>query len=105
MRASKAAEAKPKGPLAEVVGLAVQGVIRPTSLEADLRKELARLDHAHATAEFSTGAQKRQNRTTADAIRKVLGSPQAMARIGEVAQSARSRTSGTSTSSSVRARR
>jgi len=85
----QAKAAKPKGPLAEVVGLVVQGVVRPKSLEADLRKELARLDEKHATAEFSTGSQKRQNRTTADAIRKVLDSPAAMARIGEVAQSGR----------------
>jgi hypothetical protein len=85
----RAKEAKPKGPLAEVVGLVVQGVVRPRSLEADLRKELARLDEKHATAEFSTGAQKRQNRATAGAIREVLGSPAAMARIGEVAQSGR----------------
>lgn len=87
--AKQAHSAKPKGPLAEVVGLVVQGVVRPKSLEADLRKELGRLDHAHATAEFSTGAQKRQNRTTADAIRKVLDSPEAMRRIGDVAQSGR----------------
>lgn len=87
--ASATQKAKPKGPLAEVVGLVVQGVVRPKSLEADLRKELKRLDDAHATAEFTTGAQKRQNRTTADAIRKVLDSPAAMRRIGEVAQSGR----------------
>jgi hypothetical protein len=87
--ARKAVAAKPKGPLAEVVGLVVQGVVRPKTIEADLRKELGRLDHAHATAEFSTGAQKRQNRATADAIRKVLDSPAAMRRIGEVAQSGR----------------
>lgn len=87
--AREAKRAKPQGPLAEVVGLVIQGVVRPASLKADLEKEAARLDHAHATAEFSSSAQKRQNRTTADAIRTVLASPTAMARIGDVAQSGR----------------
>jgi hypothetical protein len=81
--------AKPKGPLADVVGLVTQGVVRAGHVEADLRKELQRLDDRHATGEFSTGAQRRQNRATADAIRKVLDTPAAMARISELVASGR----------------
>lgn len=70
--AHKTVAAKPTGPAANVVGLVVQGVVRPAHAEADMHKELARLDAAHEKGEFSTVAQRKQNRTTADAIRKVL---------------------------------
>jgi hypothetical protein len=67
--------AKPRGPLAGIVGLITQGVVRPAHAEADLRKELTRLDAAHTADEFTTRAQRRQNRTTATAIRAVLENP------------------------------
>jgi hypothetical protein len=88
--AHQARAVKPKGPLHEIVGLITQGVVRPKSVEADLRKEVARLDAEHAKpGNFSTHAQKRQNRATADAIRAVLNSPAALKNVGAAVASGR----------------
>jgi hypothetical protein len=88
--AVKTRATRPKGPLSEVVGLVVQGVVRPGRVEADLRKELARLDREHGVpGNFSTVAQRKQNRTTADAIRTVLGSPKTLAKLGDAVESGR----------------
>jgi hypothetical protein len=88
--AHQARAVKPKGPLHEIVGLITQGIVRPKSVEADLRKEAARLDAEHAKpGNFSTHAQKRQNRATADAIRAVLNSPAALKNVGAAVASGR----------------
>ncbi|HWK30103.1 MAG TPA: hypothetical protein VNS09_26265 [Solirubrobacter sp.] len=88
VRAAMDAKAR-RSPLADVVPNVVQGIVRPGHVVADLRKELARLDRVHAAGEFSTAAQRKQNRATAGAIRRVLDSPVAMRNLDELVRSGR----------------
>jgi hypothetical protein len=92
-------EARPPKGVRDIVGLVVQGVVRPGHVEADLRKELGRLDRVHGEHEaavgrgekgvFSTVGQRKQNRATADAIRGVLSDPRQMQHLGRAVESAR----------------
>jgi hypothetical protein len=71
----------------EIVGLVSQGIVRPGHIKADLVKEARRLDTVAADRRnFSTSAQFKQNRTTAEAIRTALANPQGFGEAVKAAQ-------------------